>query len=450
MHKYKILLALCLFVLFAFLKALSAYYGFKIDGGDPAVFQQMFFNTFQGRFLVSTFEGGNHLGVHFSPALIALAPLMWLFKSSLALFSLSSICLAVASWMLYGHLKNEGHEGAGVLLVIIMIYHSTLTYNGIRDFHPLALLPLPFVGAFISWEKRRLKAFLIWCCVMVSLRENVFLIPIAWAIVGGIKKRSAPWIVWPAVIGAAHFILAWLAAPHFFEGGIQPGIMDYYQGYGHSFSQMLASVAWEPELPFSFLFQESKLHYILGVAGPFLMVLPFLRWWWLPGLPTLGLVLFSSHGRLMFPELHYSIEVVLWFVISTVFLFRSHPGFFEKPAVKRAIAILVLVMLLDLSWKVVDNAHGFMQHRTSDRYRHFQTVKERIPGDIHLVAPRSLALHLANRQHLHFLHETRENHGWDKMDLAVLMEEDRDKVPSNWTEDFRSGDVILMRPPERR
>ena len=372
---------------------------------------------------------------------------MWIFNSWLVLFWVTSICLALAAWKMNGYLSEEGHGQAAILMVFLFIYHSTLTYHGVRDFHPLALLPLPFIGAFIAYQKQRFGVFLAWCVAVVSLRENLFLVPLSWAVISVLQRRSQRWIVGPACLALGHFLIAYLIAPQFFDAGISPGLTDYYQGYGTSIPQMLGNVFHQPGLPFSYLFQKNKLDYCLGILGPFLVVTPFFRWWWLPALPTLVLILFSTQGRLVFPELHYSIEVVMWLVVSTVFLFKDQKAFFEKPWVGKTVMVLLFFVLADYTWKTLRYTGHLVENIGSARYEQFLEIKDYIPQEGSLVAPRRLALHLASRAQLHFLYEVEVNQNWDDVDLAIVEDGDKNRVPSFWLEVKKSGPFSLMKPP---
>ena len=346
-EKPLLLVFLASFVISSLLEARVNYFSFKIDSGDFAIFEQMFHNSLQGRLLWNSFEGGSHLGVHFSPIFLLFLPLMWLFESTLSLMAVAAIGLAAAAWMLYRYLEHEDAAPIGVLMALMLCHYFhletyryfgrvfpsellqwvladylTLTYDSIRDFHALALLPLPFFGAFIAHRRQRYVAFMVWCLVILAIRENLVLIPISWAVIGLIQSRTKRWIIGPVAL-AAFYLLLYLAASTIWQPVIQPSLLDYYQGYGRSASEIWRSVVADPGLPLRYLFQESKLEYLLVVLKPFLFVLPFFRWWWLPALPPLCLILFASNGRLFLPHLHYSVEIVALLVCG---FFHVGPG----------------------------------------------------------------------------------------------------------------------------
>ena len=97
------------------------------------------------------------------------------------------------------------------LLQRILADYLTLTYDSIRDFHALALLPLPFFGAFIAHRRQRYVAFMVWCLVILAIREDLVLIPISWAVIGLIQSRTRRWIIGPFAL-AACYLLFYLAA----------------------------------------------------------------------------------------------------------------------------------------------------------------------------------------------------------------------------------------------
>jgi len=323
-------------------KALVHYFFFENPSGDISIFVQIFYNTLHGDFMYSSFEGGNHLGVHFSPVLILFVPVMALFRAFPALTIANGFLLVLALFWLCRHLEKS-HRATALVIVIMLTCHATLSNDTYKDFHALSTMILPFFGVFIAFQNRNLRAFIFWAIVLATIRENMFLPLLSWSLICFYSKREKPWIFVPLGLGLAQFLIANLMAPAFFEGGIRPGIGDYFLTYGRDTREILTTVQGDPLLPFRILFSEGKGSYLLGLTLPFLVVIPFLRLWWLPALPILMVILFSSDGRLADPKLHFSVEVVLWMALSVIAFLKAmleaggfHVHAFTSPALRRA------------------------------------------------------------------------------------------------------------------
>ena len=442
---------LAVFGISLFTQAMANYLSFKNPSGDLAIFvQSLFYSVDFNAFMHNSFEGGGHLGVHFSPALVLLIPLMRIFPTYLTLLITNGLLLLTATAWLHSHLAKQAPATARILLIMLTC-HATLSHDTYKDFHALSMMTLPFVGMFISFEKKHLGGWLCWSLVMVTIRENLFLLVFCWGLITLVHKRDPRWYVPLFLISATHFWVANFLMPQIYAGGIRPGIGDYFSQYGQSPSEILAAVIADPALPLRMVFTLEKARYLLGICLPFLLVLPLFRWCWLlPALPTLGVILLSSNGRLADPKLHFSVEVVLWCAVATLQFLRAHETRLQTPGWQRFLKIMALLLILHFGIACTRNLLEISNGLRSERYQSFKTLSAQIPHEINLVAPRYLANHLAWRKHIYFLEETNHNNTWPKMDLLMLETKDADKAPQSWQIQRQEGSLLLLVPASSR
>jgi uncharacterized membrane protein len=430
------------FVLSAWGNSLFHYFAFKTGTGDFSVFEQSIYSTLHGRFMYNTFEGGNHLAVHFSPILLMFVPVGMVCPSAVTLAWISALGLGVAAWLLYQEARRAGVGAAGALVTLMLLLHGTFQYNA-RNFYELGLLPLPMVLLFRAYRQRKLGAFLASCIVVAAIRESLFVLIASWGIIAWVQSRSKRWIWLPLCIAAVHFFLA-RHATQCAPGQCAASLLDYYRGYGASVSDILDQLRSDPLLPAHFLFRSEKLGYAARILLPFLVVLPFLRWWWLPALPTAMFILFSSNGRIVRPEMHYSMDVVMWLALSAFVYLLSQETRLAQPRSRvllhRVIAICAVLFAVHGAVTGVRAARSL----GTPRYRNFATIRAAVPSQATVLAPRYLANHLANRPELYFWDDDIRAESWDLAQYAVREQSPREPLPMGWRLVRQAGSFQLF------
>jgi len=434
---------LCFFV-FSVLNMMRTYLGFGIMSADFTIFEQVFYSIGKGNGFYSTFEGGSHLGVHFSPVLLLFAPLVWLAKSLTVLIALHIGLTAIAMWWLFRYCQQEGDTGAGLVVVIMLMLHSTLTHNT-RIFYELALLPLPFVGVFINYEKQRFAHFFGWLLALTCIRENLFVMIAAWGLLAFSFGRRGRWVWAPLALAASHFVVANLVTPLLFPHSLNVSLLTCYQEYGNTAAEIYANLKANPFLPFAFLFHKKNVVYLLGVLLPFLVLLPFCRRWWLPALPTLGFILFASGSRVILPTYHYSIEVVLWLGLSTLMFLRDQSGFFASARIQRVLPKLCLLMIVAFVYRGGDALLRLKTTLNSTREANFGIIQAHIPPHASLLAEGRFCNRLARRDHIYFLDLQNPVTAKVPADFALLEGEPTYAIPETWRPHVTAGGFRLYR-----
>ena len=419
------------------------YFAFRTGTGDFSIFEQSIYSTLHGRFMYNTFEGGNHLAIHFSPILLLFVPVGMVCPSAVTLAWLSALGIAAAGWMLYLEGRRVGVGPAGALVVLMLFLHGTIQYNA-RNFYELGLLPLPMVLLFRSYRQHKLGVFLAACVMVAAIRESLFLLIASWGLIAWAQSRPKRWVWSPLAIAALHFVLArhvTQPAPDLHAASL----LDYYRGYGGGVSEILGQVGADPLLPGRFLFQPEKFRYVARILLPFILVLPFLRWWWLPALPPVAYILFSSNGRIARPEMHYSVEVVMWLAFSVFVYLVSQRAALSRPwsrtMLHRAIAIVAVAFAVCGGVACVRAGRCF----GASRYRNFASIRAAIPRQATVLAPRYLANHLASRPELYFWDDDIRPQSWQHAEYAVRERPLTDPLPVGWSVVEQAGSFQLFR-----
>jgi uncharacterized membrane protein len=410
-EKLRVILFLVIFTIVSCLQYTADYYGFMIYSGDYCNVEQSLWNVLQGNSMVNTFEKGNHLGAHFSPILYLFVPLFWIFPSLLCVTFACIVFFALALYWFYTYSREKQAPAAGLFVIVMLAFHNTMTSSigglfrdpSVQSFRELALLPLPFVGLIHFYKKEKLWAFLLCALVTLCIRESLYILIFSWGVIAAFQKRKLPWILVPMGVAVIYFILV----PNFLMKWLNPSgyipVWTFFKEYGSTPREIIINLLFNPSLVIKTLFSSGKYHYLFQLLMPFLFVLPFFRYWWLPGLVPLLYILLSTNGRIDEPGYHYSIEIVLWLAFSTLvilidkynYLSRLKINIFSKLVTIFIIFLLIVGIILEL-----DRLNGNI---TSLRYRSFRDVVEQLPEEAGVVTHRYLANHLAKRPLIRFI-----------------------------------------------
>src|ERR1700687_3808530 len=136
----------------------ESYHSFGFDLG---LFDQVFWNTTQGRPFESTMSQAlpvphSLLGDHFSPVFVLLMPFYLAVPHPETLLVLQTLALALGAWPVYLLAKLKLPPGYALLWVLAYFLLVPLAYINMYDFHEVAfaVAPLGFALYFLESGRR--------------------------------------------------------------------------------------------------------------------------------------------------------------------------------------------------------------------------------------------------------------------------------------------------------
>jgi len=141
--------------------SLIRHWSFHSTGLDLGVFDQVIWNTSQGRFTESTLSldrcpPHSFFGDHFSPILLALVPLYWVFPHPETLLVVQMVALALGALPIYLLARRLLPRGIERLIwVLAYVVSAPLAFITLYDFHEVALAVLPLGLAMYFLVTRR-------------------------------------------------------------------------------------------------------------------------------------------------------------------------------------------------------------------------------------------------------------------------------------------------------
>lgn len=262
-----IILAVFLYLISVGTLASLRHAAFQTQAWDLGVFDQIFWNTIHGRPFVNSFEGGSHLGTHFTPFLLFLVPFYWIIPSPYTLLWLQTLALAVAAIPLYLLARMLLGTWTGTTIALAYLLYPWLHAVNLFDFHeePFAI-PLLF-AAFYFWEKRRTTLAICFFGLAAMTKENAAFAVVFAALYLLLKnwRKKASWIF--TLAGAAYFAAVSLFV---LAGRGEEMFLLRYGALGGSPGAVLKTALTHPGTFFAIILTKPKLFYLLRLLSPVL------------------------------------------------------------------------------------------------------------------------------------------------------------------------------------
>lgn len=283
--------------------SLIRHWSFHSTGLDLGVFDQVVWNTSQGRFMESTLSldrcvPHSFLGDHFSPVLIALVPLYWIAPHPETLLVVQTIALAAGAWPVYLLAKRLLPRGIERLVwVWAYVLGAPLAFITLYDFHEVAFAVLPLGLAMYFLVARRTLPLVIALLTAFTVKEEIALIGIGFGVALAFQRRWRS----AALVGlgsAAVFVVTLKVVIPAFAGAPYQYI-GRYASLGGSEGQILRTVALDPLRTLGVLFDGelgSKIVFVLSLFAPGALLALRSRWAAVPSIVPLGYLLLSDYG----------------------------------------------------------------------------------------------------------------------------------------------------------
>lgn len=347
-------LAIVLYVAVAIFVARARLLDF---GGAPqlGLFGQSFWTLLHGHPFSNTgdtLDGtlGSHLGVHFSPALLVLAPLYALYPDPLTLVAAQAIGVALATVPLYRMLVRDMGEAGGAAFAVALLAVPNLFWAGLGDFREASFLPVLLLIAYLALEQRRHVLLVVASLAALSVREEASLAigmlgvyallrSHGWRVAFGLILIGAVWIG----------LLVPLMTSLFWSPGLAtdpPRLFGSVLGHwGATPLEAAQGMAANPAALSSAIVNGENGRYLLTLLSPLLVIPPLLDPAWIVGLPGMVVNMLSQLAWMREAAAHYSIVPATFAALAAARLaVRStwHAPIARRNAYALAFGIIVL------------------------------------------------------------------------------------------------------------
>lgn len=379
------------FVVLVGAAACARHATFRSNGYDLGLFENVLWNTSQGRWLASDVLGRSFLGEHLSPILLPIALVYKVLPTTETLLVLQAVALALGVFPVVRLARAEiRHEPLAQVFGLAYLLYVPLRSVALFDFHPVAFAVPLLLEGFASVREGRGGRALLACGLALAAKETVAIPVAALGVYAIVVMRARP-------LGAALVVVAlvWFAA---YVGWIAPSV----RGEAYPFAARYAALA---EGRIGALVSFDRLGLLVLLLGPFAF-LPLLS----PAHLLLAAVPLSMHLLSSDPhqhriEFHYMSTAIPFVVAAAVMgaknlinrddlrvVLAYYPT--RAQAQQYVSALLLLGTAVFALWSpVTEIREGWGAHRSSIR-----TVLASVPADAALSAQGNLLPHLARRR----------------------------------------------------
>lgn len=381
----------------------ESYHSF---GFDLALFDQVFWNTTQGRLFESTMSQAlpvphSLLGDHFSPIFLAVMPFYFAFPHPETLLVIQTLGLALGAWPVYLLAKLKLPDGYPLLWVLAYFLFVPLAYINLYDFHEVALSVAPLGFALYFLERGRRLWFVVSLLITFLVKEEMALVGAGFGAYVLLGKRD-----WKLGLGVlAGSLLAFLAViqvaiPYFAGGRSYPYIGIRYAQVGGSPTGILKTLVTDPLRIVHALLQPKKIYFAVAIFGPVLGLSAMAGWASLLLLPTLAYLLLSNYEPQYSFTSQYSAPLIpLVFGSAILALARL------RESARRPVMAAVVASSLVFSWAFGDMPFSRKFDPSlfvaQSRYHTFALELARIPPDARVSAENGFPSHLSERRFIY-------------------------------------------------
>lgn len=379
---------------------------------DLAIFTQAISETTQGRFFALTIHPQSFFGDHFSPFLILVAGIFYILPSSTTLLGAQWIALLsgiVPVYLLSKHLSSALWRSIIVGLYLL----SPIVFNAmIYEFHELPFAAVLALWALLFYETQRFGAFLLFLVLSFTVREDVALLGVAFALLGLIDKRRWHWSVVPFILSGAWLAFSLRAIQGFSATGNYKFDI-YYQWLGNTPLSAVNNILTNPLPLLIHLLHPNNVLFLVAVLAT-VGFLPLLeRRSLLFGLPlVLPYLLFEGGAGTITLFSHYPVILLPAFFLGVYRVAKKNPSL-HVPLVSKLTAaeprapwilLAVVVGYAFITLNPILQSAGAILKDTDRRAGITQDAIKEIGADEAVAASfRSLPV-LANRRQIYSLH----------------------------------------------
>lgn len=236
------------------------YNAFHTGHWDLAGFDQVIWNTLQGKPLHTTMYGHNFLGEHMSPMLIILAPFYLIWADPRMLLILQSLFLGLGAIPVYLIAKDKlKHNLLSLSFSFAWLLHPFLSRVNLFEFHEIALAPFFLLFTFYFLQRRSWWLYGLFLFFSLMVKEDVSLIITALGIYAFFKINRRVGII-TFIVGISWAYLAVKVLIPYIRVATGTGVQEASYGYfgrytlGQTSGEIIKNLLFKPHETLKMLF----------------------------------------------------------------------------------------------------------------------------------------------------------------------------------------------------
>ena len=405
-----IILYCLLFIVLTFWK----YNHFFYDNLDLAIFNNVFWNTVHGNWFAASIHAPSYLIDHFSPLILLLAPVYWLWQSPQLLLVIETLFYGLCAWPLY-LVANQilgSRKQLPALFIALLWLANPLVHNGnFYEVHFISISLFFLFWAMYAYLRDKQVAFIIFALLAMSVREDIALILLMFSILALIDKKKLFWKIVPAALALLYMTIAFMIIHAVSPQGVYKFALFYNWLGGSTALGILFAFITHPVALLHHFATFTNLEFILGISFPFFFAI-FIRskYWWLALPPLAQILLAADGGSALILNTHYGSFLLFGLFMVFIIFMRDHvheplptliPPTLHSPRLRYLIIVSATVYSA-LTYGSILPVVLNLGATTSTAAK--QSIVNRIPPNASVAATYSLLTPLSSRQNTYALH----------------------------------------------
>ncbi|TSC93137.1 MAG: hypothetical protein CEN89_252 [Candidatus Berkelbacteria bacterium Licking1014_7] len=406
-YKKQYFLPLLVFLLGMILYSLLAIYNhnnFLTPARDVGIFDQPIWHLSRFEAPISTIRGYANLWAdHFHPVIILIAPIFWIFNSSLALLILQAIIVSAGGVFVYLLTKKLTSSFVlGFGLSLAYLFYGGLQHAMNFGFYPeiltIGFIPIMLYGIFNKNNKLAYIALFLALGCKEDVGISLFVLGILLAIFTEHKKTclimSLISIIWSAI--TLKFIIPYyIGSPNYQYWS--------YDSIGSTPADFIKNLITNPLYAVQIIFNSNaeKFNSLLHIFGDFAF-LPLLSPFGGATLPYLFENYLSNRHQLWIYGFHYQAMLAPYLFISSLFALIKLKKYYQKiyPVVGIMLIILVFISSYTGNYPLYKYVKNFSFQQLAYNKENAKILKL-IPAESAVSAQNTIVPHLSHKEKIY-------------------------------------------------
>ena len=343
------------------------------SGGDLAFFDQCVYLISQGKQPISSILGFHVLADHAAGILYFLALLYKIHPSVYWLFTVQSTALALGSIPTYFLALQAGlKENQAIAIVAVYLLYPLIYNANLLEFHPDTIAVPALLTAVLAARTKKIIWFCVSVLVVLGCKAVLSLTVAAMGVWLLLFEKRRFYGAIAIISGIAWFLIANKIIIPFFgsEATLLNRHLYRYSYLGHSFSETLQIILFQPQIIFSHIFTLINLEYLFYLLVPVIWGLrPKYMTPLIGAIPCLALNLLADHPSQKNLIWHYSLPIITFLILSLIASLAAGKAWIQQKKV---------IILWSLFWFLALGKFGFFAGKYLKNLDNWQATKEGI------------------------------------------------------------------------
>lgn len=422
-HHFAILCAFTLFYIIYFCYfTTTKHINFFTGRFDLGNMDQTVWNTLHGRIFTLTNPDStdivSRLGTHADFILILLAPFYIIWSDPRMLLIIQTIVIAIGAIFIY-FIANRvtGHKSLSLVLGLSYLLNPFVQKQNLYDFHSITLATTFLLGSFLFLITKRYGLFILFLCMSVLTKENIYLISAIFGIYIFIKINKK----FGAILTLFSLVLFYLLISKFIPAarGGEHFAVTYFQEFGDSPTQIVKGILLNPLKTIFDLFTLSNLNYFIKLFSPVGFLSLISPWALFFAVPDLIINFLSTNENFKSITFHYAAAIIPFIYISSIYGIKKIL-FVKRTSVNFLFYYLLFSSIISawLYGPLPGSNHPSLEIYTNEvaNKNEIHEFINSIPKNLSVSATNNLGAHLSHRNDIYTI-----PNGVNKADMLLFL-----------------------------